>query len=287
MNSIFIITGLSGAGKTVVLRTLEDAGFFCVDNLPSQLLPSFFDYALAQQAMGQKVALGLDVRSGQDILALVAEIMRQREIHPDIITIIYVTARIKELVKRFQETRRNHPLGASYELQEALEKEALALEPLRGIADHKIDTDQLTIHELRALIRELFFSEDKPLMVVSLFSFGFKYGVPAESNFVYDVRSLPNPYFIQELKPFSGVDARIQEYLFAQPEVQEYWQRWYDFVIFSLEKSYQEGRSFVYCAVGCTGGRHRSVAFVERLARIVHPHIQYMVKHRDMHKEGQ
>lgn len=286
MSSIFIITGLSGAGKTVVLRTLEDAGFFCVDNLPSQLLPSFFEYALAQQAAGQKVALGLDVRSGNDIIGVVSEIVRQQQMHPGIITIIYVAARIKELVKRFQETRRSHPFGPGYELRESLEKEEKLLEPLRRIAHHRLETDQLTIHELRALIRGLFFGEHKPKMMVSLISFGFKYGVPAESNFVYDVRSLPNPYFVPELKPYAGTDRCIQEYLFAQPEVQEYWKHWYEFVIFSLEKSYQEGRSFVYCAVGCTGGRHRSVAFVERLASMQHPHIHYMIKHRDVNKEG-
>lgn len=285
MHTIFIITGLSGAGKTVVLRTLEDAGFFCVDNLPTQLVPSFFEHAL-KQGIGQKFALGIDVRSGTDIESLVYEIDQQKAAHPGIITVVYVSAQPKELVKRFQETRRKHPFGASYELREALDKEVRALEPLRVRADHTIETDQLTIHELRAVIRNLFFGEHTPRLIVSLMSFGFKYGVPAESNFVYDVRSLPNPYFIPALKPFSGTDARIQTYLFNQPEVQEYWQRWYDFVIFSLEKSYHEGRSFVYCAVGCTGGRHRSVAFVEKLAQTTHPHIQYLVKHRDIDKEG-
>lgn len=285
MNSILIVTGISGAGKSVVLRSLEDAGFFCVDNLPSQLLPSFFEYA-RQQAQGSKVALGLDVRSGHNMNAIAEEIKKQRNVYPGTITIIYLTAHIKELVKRFQETRRAHPFGAVHELRESLEKEQDSLVQLRSMADHCIETDQLTIHELRALIRSFFIGENRPRMIVHVISFGFKYGVPVESNFVYDVRSLPNPYFVPELKALSGVDARVYNYLFEQDLVQEYWNKWYDFVIFSLEKSYHEGRSFVYCAIGCTGGRHRSVAIAEKLAKTHHPTIQFMVKHRDMYKEG-
>lgn len=282
---IFIVTGFSGAGKTVVLRALEDYGFLCVDNLPSALLSSFFQFIRQPHMSGKKVAIGIDIRSGQDMQAIVHEIMSwRRDWEEGFLKIIFINAGIEVLLKRFQETRRKHPLGDNYSLADALEKERMILEPLRASADLVIDTDQLTMHQLRALIRSMVTGGENKIMV-TLTSFGFKYGVPSESNFVYDIRSLPNPYFVPELKHLDGRDVKLQEFLFSKPEVQEYWQRFVDFLTFSLRQSHQEGRFFVHVAIGCTGGRHRSVAFVDALSRLDIPHVQFFTKHRDMHRE--
>ena len=282
---IFIITGFSGAGKSSVLRALEDLGFYCVDNLPVSLTTSFFNYIQQPDMIGKKIALGIDIRAGQDMQQLVNDIVAWRASSGYSVKIIFLTASSDVLIKRFQETRRKHPLGNVLDLADALEKEKQLLSPLSVNADLLIDTDQFNIHELRTFVGNVFAADGKPRMIVRLMSFGFKYGIPHESNFVYDIRSLPNPYFIPELKILDGTELAIQGYLFSQPVVQEYWQKLNDFFTFSLDKSYQEGRSFIHVGVGCTGGRHRSVAFVQKLAELPLENVQFFVKHRDLHKD--
>lgn len=280
-SQIIIVTGMSGAGKSIVLKALEDLGFFCIDNIPSALLPTCI--AQQQTFATKKLALGVDIRGGMldEVVAYLNEIRQQKTPFK----IIYVTAALPTLIKRFQETRRQHPLGSATDLRDALEQEKRILSPLEAIADHVLATDQLTIHQLRALVRQTFAHDDAPQMMVTLTSFGFKYGVPPENNFVFDVRSLPNPYFVPELKPHDGTSELIQSYLFEQQVVQEYWQKFSEFVAFSLHNAYQEGRFFVAVAVGCTGGRHRSVALVEKLAQLPLPHVQFFIKHRDIKKD--
>ncbi len=281
---IFIITGFSGAGKSTVLRALEDAGFLCVDNLPIELLSSFFTRITQPPLNEQKIALGIDARSGTDMNHLIAYLTGQFANTPPL-KIVFLTAQTTTLLKRFQETRRKHPLGNSCDILDAIEQEKQLLEPLKKHAHSIIDTDQLTIHELRLLIRTILLSISKPRILVTLMSFGFKYGTPSESNFIYDVRSLPNPYFMPDLRAHPGTHPLVFEYLFAQPEVQEYCQKLHDFFIFSIARSYREGRSCMTIALGCTGGRHRSVALVEHLARLPIDYVQFFVKHRDVNRE--
>lgn len=275
-----IVTGMSGAGKSVVLRTLEDSGFFCIDNLPAALLAPFFEGKTPDFAQGD-VALGLDIRG--DINLLVEQIAKAREQRTYDLTVIFLTATTTTLLNRFSETRRQHPLGGAWDLREALDYEKRLLMPLELLADHVIDTDQLTIHQLRAAIRSLC-TEPVP-MTVMLASFGFKYGVPPEYNFVFDVRSLPNPYFVPALRHVPGTDPVLQEYLFAQEEVKLYWHKLTDFFTFSLDNAHREGRFFVSIAIGCTGGRHRSVVLVEKLAQLSLERVHFVVKHRDIEKE--
>lgn len=274
-----VVTGVSGAGKTIVLRTLEDLGFFCIDNLPSSLLPVFL-----QTAPNHKIALGVDIRGGTAD-EIIAHVQQARLATTCTIKIIFVTASLVTLLKRFQETRRQHPWGSSLDLRDALEQEKSLLLPLEQLADHVLDTDQLTIHQLRALVRAMFCEGSSTVLAVTLTSFGFKYGVPPEHNFVFDARSLPNPYFIPELKPFDGTTTFIQNYLFGQPMVAEYWQKLADFFIYSLRNAQREGRSVVHVAIGCTGGRHRSVALVEKLAQLPLDQVQFFVKHRDIARD--
>jgi UPF0042 nucleotide-binding protein len=281
---IYIITGSSGAGKSTALRALEDCGFFCIDNLPQVLLPSYIQFAQSS-ASTKKAALGIDIRSVEAMDQLVGHIKSLGQGPGATIKIIFLTSENASLIKRFQETRRSHPLQDQFDLVQAIEEEKKLLIPLKELADVVIQTDNLTIHELRAMIKGIGMQGTEQRMIVTLMSFGFKYGIPLESNFVYDVRSLPNPYFIPELTRLTGIDAHVQDYLFSLPMVQDYWQRIHDFVMFSLERSVAEGRSLVTVSIGCTGGKHRSVAFIERLATLQPENCLFITKHRDIQEK--
>jgi RNase adapter protein RapZ len=282
---IFIVTGYSGAGKSSVLGALEDLGFFCVDNLPIGLLSSFFHLVSQPNTQGQKVALGIDIRVSNNMHELVDQLITFNKKQLCHVKVVFLTASSEVLLKRFQETRRKHPLTDPLDLLGAIEHEKILLKPLKDISDFVIDTDQFNIHELRNFVRKFLATENKPRLLVSLISFGFKYGVPSESNFLFDVRSLPNPYFIADLRAQDGTQNSVRDYLFSQKEVQEYWQRLHDFFLFSIEKSYNEGRFFLHFAIGCTGGRHRSVALVQELAQVKLDNVQFLIKHRDISKD--
>lgn len=278
---LFIVTGYSGAGKTTVLRALEDSGYVCVDNLPIALFGPFFHLVTQSNMVGQRVALGLDVRTGATMQQLIQELEKLGS-WKEIFKIIFLTSSSPILLKRFQETRRRHPLAQNIALTDAIEQEKKVMQPFIDKADLILDTDQFTIHQLRNFIKNSFGGPTAQKILVTLISFGFKYGVPPESNFVYDVSTLPNPYFVQELKALTGNDAAIQNYLFEKPEVLEYWEMFIHFIHYSIKKSYQEGRFFITIAIGCTGGRHRSVAFVQRVAQESIENVQFLVKHRDI-----
>lgn len=279
---IVVVTGYSGAGKSTVLRALEDIGFFCVDNLPLKLLDSFFNFVFHADFAHKQVALGIDVRGGGSA-ELIACVHEARMRWPEMIKVVFVTASSAVLLRRFQETRRTHPLAHTVAITAAIEQEKQELRPLIESSDVLFDTDQFTAQQLRAFVRTTF-AQDATQLTVHIISFGFKYGAPPESNYVYDVRSLPNPYFVPALRDFSGLDLPVREYLFAQQEVQDYWRRLQDFVQYSIERSYIEGRSFMNIAIGCTGGRHRSVTFAQQLAQQEMEHVRFLLTHRDIKK---
>ncbi|MDP3889369.1 MAG: RNase adapter RapZ [bacterium] len=283
---VLMITGYSGAGKNTVLHALEDIGFYCVDNLPITMLDSLFHLTAQSQLPGQRIALGLDVRGVRNVDFFVQQVESIRATWPNTLKIIFLTCGHDVLVKRFQETRRKHPLANDVDLSTAITQEQMMLQPLIDIADVLLDTNQWNIHELRHYIRTAFSQDIGCTIMVNVISFGFKYGVPPESNFVFDVRSLPNPYFVQELKSLNGTDQKIIDHLFSNQEVIEYWQRFIDFVTYSIKKSYQEGRFFMNLAIGCTGGRHRSVAFVNRLVQEQLPNVTFTIKHRDIERDS-
>lgn len=281
---LVIVTGYSGAGKSTVLRALEDVGFFCIDNLPIALLDSFFQLISSSKINGQRIALGIDVRGGIVIKELIGELERLNTSR-HALKIFFLTSSAHVLIKRFQETRRKHPLADTIDIADAINQEKELLQPLIAMADLVVDTDQLNIHQLRSFVRSSFAQGGQQRMIISLISFGFKYGVPLESNFVYDVRSLPNPYFVPELKMLDGTQAEIQNYLFDQPDVQDYWHKLLDFVTYSIRKSHEEGRFFMNIAIGCTGGKHRSVAFIQKLAQQSISHVQFLIEHRDINRD--
>lgn len=283
---VLIITGLSGAGKTSVMRTLEDLGFYCVDNLPVPLLLTFLKLAFQSNGNICKVALGIDARSEQFLSNLLPEIeLIKKAIWITNLKIVFLNARQQTILKRFQETRRKHPLADGISLQQAITKEKSLLDPMMSRADIILDTDILNIHQLRSWVRKTFAQEGQQDIIVNLMSFGFKYGVPAESNLVYDLRFLPNPHFIPQLKSHDGREQIIQDYLFGHAVVQDYWQRLTNFLSYSLNKFHEEGLFFVTVAIGCTGGKHRSVAFTQKLAHESWPHVRFLLTHRDVEKE--
>lgn len=284
---LIIVTGYSGAGKSTVLKTLEDIGFFCVDNLPIELVDELVGAIYKKHATlpYKKVALGIDVRSSLTVQECIQKIRAVAQAQLITTKVFFLSSSVTVLYKRFQETRRRHPLAYDMTIYQAIEKEATLIEPLASLADQIIDTDHLTLHQLRWYVRQLCLQEDSSQMVVTCLSFGFKYGLPTDANFIFDIRSLPNPYFVPELRSLTGIDQEVSAYLFAQEQVQQYWQQLRSFVQFSLERSLAEGRFFSTVAIGCTGGRHRSVAFVERLKMEDFKHIKFFVQHRDIARD--
>lgn len=287
LSQALVITGLSGAGKASIMRALEDIGFYCVDNLPTPLLSTFLKLTFQQNTPNSlRIALCLDARDEKFFQHFVPEISRiKRENIVPNLQIIFVNAREQTILKRFQETRRKHPLSTSnIPIEKAIENEKKLMEPIMGMATINLDTDALNIHQLRKIIKTQFAEGTCEELCVNLVSFGFKYGIPTESNLIFDLRFLPNPYFVPELKNFDGRAEQIGAYLWQQDPVQHYWKHLRTFLDFSLPKFKDEGRFFVTVGIGCTGGRHRSVAFVERLYKETWDGICFVITHRDIDK---
>lgn len=285
---LFIVTGLSGAGKTILMRALEDFGFYCVDNLPLPLFYTFLN--LAEQANSNllKVALGIDSRGQRFLTDLIREIKKIKENEGKnwSLKIIFLDADEDTLLRRFQETRRNHPmLEESMSLKQAIKKEKKLFEPVRKMADMVLNTNVFNVHDLRKWTKGFIANKQTQKVLVNLISFGFKFGIPTESNLICDLRFLPNPYFEAKLKILDGRSEQIKEYLFKYDSVKEYWEKLKSFLHFSVQNFYKEGRFFVNIAIGCTGGKHRSVAFVEKLGAEDWENTRFLIHHRDLGKE--
>lgn len=278
MMKIVFISGLSGSGKSVALKQLEDLGYYCVDNMPLELLHAL---VLLHIERGDEASLGIsvDIRSGVDI----AEARRQMQNLRDDghqVEVLFVEAEESVLLRRFSETRRCHPLSGHMTLQESLAKEREWLYPLRDIA-YCIDTSKMNAQQLRYAVQKWLETDRQGLLVI-LESFGFKYGAPANADFMFDMRSLPNPYYDPALRPFTGKDKPIQDYLGAQPLVQEMVDDIDSFLNHWLPRMQQESRSYVTIAIGCTGGQHRSVYTVEQIAQRLQGKYELLVRHRQV-----
>ena len=284
---VLIVTGLSGSGKSSVMRGLEDIGFYCVDNFPIPLLSPFLNLMNQTQSNLLKVGLCIDARGSDYLKDAIREIqaLKAQETDQFQIKVVFINSSDGTLLKRFQETRRAHPLAKGISLAQAIKKERSLMAPVEQLADEIHYTDESNIHELRRWVQDNFSDGEQRQITINIVSFGFKYGVPAESNLVYDLRFLPNPYFIPALRAHDGRDADVQSFLFGKPEVVEYWEKLEDFLRYSLQKYYEEGRFFVNVAIGCTGGKHRSVAFAQRLGMQRWPSMKFLVYHRDVGKE--
>jgi UPF0042 nucleotide-binding protein len=286
-SSLIIITGFSGSGKGTFLRALEDRGFFCVDNLPVGLLEKFCELVLKSEGEHAKAAVVIDVREGETLseFPMVYQRMKQNDaLH---VSLWFLEASEAVLVRRFSETRRPHPLDPNRPVIEAITLERELLAPIRMMADHVLDTSQLTIHELRQHVARLFEEQEAQRLLVSLVSFGFKYGLPIDSDLVFDVRFLPNPNFVPHLKPHTGAHPSVIDYMNSHEATHQFLEHVRGFVDFLLPQYVKEGKSYVTISIGCTGGRHRSVFIANAIAEhLEQRNYRVKVSHRDAEKSG-
>jgi RNase adapter protein RapZ len=277
--AIVIITGLSGSGKTVALRALEDSDFFCVDNLPVTLIDSFITNVSRNVGI-KKIGIGIDIRE-KGFLSEIRDVLKTLR-NKYRTEILFLEADKDILVRRFKETRRPHPLGGDIDEAIRTEKERLSL--LKDAADRIVDTSSFTPHQLRQFVKGLYgIKKGKKAMAVNLISFGFKYGVPQNIDLLFDARFLPNPNFVPELKPLNGMDKKVADYVFKNQITGRFVKKIEEFIDFLIPLYIKEGRSYVTIGVGCTGGNHRSPAIVEKLFRYLKKHpIDLSVIHRDI-----
>ena len=282
---IIIITGLSGSGKSFAIRALEDNGFFCVDNIPALLIPKFIDLAQGYQEEIRRIALGVDLRGSQFLQALpqVLSDVRAAGHHAQI---LFFDASDEVLLRRFSETRRPHPLAGQDSIQDGISRERKALEPIRGLADKVIDTSDFNVHQLKREMEQEFCDALQARHMALFFtSFGYKYGIPHDTDMIFDVRFLPNPYFVNELRAKTGLDLEVRNYVLSNQETRDFLDRLYGLLEFTLPLYEREGKSSLTLALGCTGGRHRSVVLVQELQqRFGGGHLRIHVKHRDIDK---
>ncbi|BBE50139.1 RNase adapter protein RapZ [Ferriphaselus amnicola] len=278
MTQLFLISGLSGSGKSIAIKLLEDNGFYCVDNLPAELLPTLI--ANLQQAGNRQIAVAVDVRSGGSVRELPALIEQFREQGIDV-RLLFLDANNDELVKRYSETRRRHPLSNdTLTLPECVQQERDLLADIGSIG-HRIDTSDLNPNALRAWVKS-FIQLDRARLTLLFQSFGFKHGIPLDADMVFDVRCLPNPHYNPFLRPLTGRDAPVIQFLEPLPAVQQMYDDIRSFVERWLPAYVADNRSYLTVAVGCTGGQHRSVYLTERLAHHFAPQQQVLVRHREL-----
>ena len=282
---IIVITGLSGSGKSFAIRALEDNGFFCVDNFPALLIPKFIDLCQGYQEEIRRIALGVDLRGGQFLPAL-PEVLSNLRAAGHYVQVLFFDASDDVLLRRFSETRRPHPQAGQESIQIGISRERKALESIRELADKVIDTSNFNVHELKREMEQQFCqAPSRRRMTLFLTSFGYKYGIPHDADIILDARFLPNPYFVDELRPKSGLDKEVRDYVLGNLETQEFLDRLYALLGFALPLYEREGKSSLTLALGCTGGRHRSVVLVEELRkRFGDEHFRIHVKHRDNEK---
>lgn len=282
-----IITGLSGAGKTHAIRALEDLGFFCVDNLPPTLLPKFIELSLESTDRIEKVAIVIDIRGGDffNDLFKALEDLKEQGISYEI---LFLEASTEVLVKRYKETRRRHPLSQKGRLLEDILLERKRLEEVRGIANKIIDTSELKISEFKDQINGLYGpTNDKVRLNIIVMSFGYKYGIPLDSDLVIDVRFLPNPFYQERLKEQTGIDVEVKDYVLKSPVTGDFLLKFNELLTFLLPNYVREGKTHLVIAIGCTGGQHRSVTLSEELGRCLgEKGYNVGVRHRDVQKKG-
>jgi UPF0042 nucleotide-binding protein len=282
MTNLVIISGVSGSGKSTAMNVLEDLGYYCVDNLPMTLLPKFIELCENSQGDINKIALVVDIREGVFFKGAPQMIKDLKEKgHP--IDVIFLDSSDSALVRRYKETRRKHPLSVNGNILEGISKEREMLRELKELSSHSIDTTDFNVHELKELIKNKFDKSRSQNLLVNILSFGFKHGYPYDADMVFDVRFLPNPFFIEELKELSGLDEEIVHFIMSKEETVEYIKKLTEFLEFLIPKYEKEGRTYLTIAIGCTGGKHRSVVIAKKLSEHFR-HLSPVTIHRDISK---
>lgn len=280
---LVIITGMSGAGKTVAIQSFEDMGYFCVDNMPPSLIPKFWEL-IKESGKITKIALVVDLRSRsffEEIQSMLIEIENTNFIDTKV---LFLDASDEELVSRYKETRRIHPMAMDGMVTEGIRKERAILEDLKTQASLVIDTTSLTPRQLREKINEVFNAKNEHGFHIEMVSFGFKYGLPIDADIVMDVRFLPNPHYVPELRPLDGTDKSVYDYVMSFPETEAFYQKFTDLLVSILPGYINEGKSNLTIAIGCTGGQHRSVALTERVCHALEGKYKVNITHRDKDK---
>ncbi len=283
--SVVIITGQSGAGKTKTIGIIEDLGFFCVDNLPPNLIEDFINLVLKTEGRINKLGIVVDVRSGA-FLEKLPEIIKRLKNNQELnVKLLFLEASDEALIKRFSETRRKHPISEGNTIQQKIAIEKEKLSHLRSIADFKIDTTGFSLKDLKAKIVSILSPSEKEMLDVSVVTFGFKYGLPLQSDIVMDVRFIPNPFYVKGLESKTGMDNEVKDYVLKFPETKEFLDKFESLLEFLLPRYIAEGKSYLTISLGCTGGRHRSVALGEIIGEFL-KNLGYKVKieHRDIEK---
>ena len=284
-----IVTGMSGAGKSTAMKMMEDVGFFCIDNIPILLLDNLVDFSSSLDADIQKVAVGIDIRNKEGlekIESMLAQ-FKERKVHYEI---LFLDAVDDVLIKRYKETRRNHPLAGTERVQKGIDEERKKLEYLKSEADYIIDTSKLLTRELKVELEKIFIeNQDYKNLFVTILSFGFKYGIPSDSDIVMDVRFLPNPYYVEGLRAKTGNDKEIQDYVMQFPEAKEFVDKLEDMIRFLIPNYISEGKNQLVISIGCTGGKHRSVTLANQLYERMNLRDKkygLKIEHRDIGKDA-
>jgi UPF0042 nucleotide-binding protein len=282
---VVILTGVSGSGKSTALRALEDAGFYCVDNLPILFLEKLLELSGHTAGEVSRIALVVDAREGRFLADAPRVIQEVRQKGSDV-QVLFLDASDDSLVRRYSETRRRHPLAGEGSVPDGISAERRALADIKAIADEVIDTTTLNVHELKRLVTRRFVAGDGARLGVTLVSFGFRFGIPSHADMVLDVRFLPNPFFVPELKPHPGTDPRVAGFVLGQTDAKAFLERLAELLGFLLPRYRNEGKSYLTIAIGCTGGKHRSVALSAALAERLEASGQPVrLWHRDVDKE--
>lgn len=283
-----IITGMSGAGKTSALHVFEDIGYYCVDNLPASLLSTLYTLCLnSKDNMMKRVAVVVDVRGNENFEDMYAEIEKFKKMHSEV-SLLFFDAKVDCLIVRYKETRRKHPLSERLKdgsVSEAVEFEKALLIPIKRLADYKIDTTYMSGKQLRERVMSMFLEDASQSLTLTFMSFGFKYGIPLEADLIIDVRCLPNPYYIPTLKPLTGLDKTVRDYVLKSEDTQEFIARTLNLLDFSVPLYLKEGKSELVVGVGCTGGKHRSVTVALTLEQhFLEKGYRCIIQHRDVDK---
>lgn len=288
MKQLIILTGMSGAGKSVAIEALEDMNYFCIDNLPPVLLPKIAELMETTDGKMDYVGLGIDLRGKQFFDTLVAELDKIEAIENIALRIVFLDATDNRLVSRYKETRRSHPLDNEMNVLKAIEQEREILEELKRRANFIIETTELDPKSLRKEMFEKCSGDEQAGFNVSIMSFGFKHGVPIDADMMFDVRFLPNPHYVPELKPYTGMDQPVYDYVMSWKETNIFYTKLFDLVRYLIPQYLKEGKSQLVVAIGCTGGQHRSVALTKRLADDLQDHFDFNISaiHRDAAIEG-
>lgn len=285
---LVIVTGMSGAGKTIALKILEDLGFYCVDNLPIPLMEPFAELAMQPKTAHDRVALGIDIRSGED-LPHFEKVLEQWKSGSLPCEVLFLDCSDETLIKRFKETRRSHPLAGQGRVDSGIRTERKRLEFLKAEADVILDTSQMLTRELRQELEKIFVQNQKyQNLFVTVLSFGFKYGIPSDADLVFDVRFLPNPYYVENLRSHTGKEPEVQAYVHQGGTAEMFLGKLYDMLDFLIPNYVQEGKNQLVIAVGCTGGKHRSVTIAGALYDYLSTHKELGLKleHRDIEKDS-